>query len=147
LVDNNVFGVAPVSGVDSEYLFYLVCTLAFGEDSRATTVPSLRKDDVGLRPVPLAPAAEQRSIARALGEKFSTQYHLRSVADASRRRCVRLRQSILKWAFEGRLVDQDPNDEPASALLERIKAEREKAQATAKARKKPARKTRKKRSA
>jgi type I restriction enzyme S subunit len=40
-------------------------------------------------------------------------------------RISRLRQSILKWAFEGRLVDQDPTDEPAAALLERIQAERE----------------------
>jgi len=40
-------------------------------------------------------------------------------------RCTRLRQSILKWAFEGKLVDQDPADEPAAALLARIKAERE----------------------
>jgi type I restriction enzyme S subunit len=42
-------------------------------------------------------------------------------------RCSRLRQSILKWAFEGRLVDQHPNDEPAEALLARIRAERESA--------------------
>jgi hypothetical protein len=39
-------------------------------------------------------------------------------------RCDRFRQSILKWAFEGRLADQDPTDEPASVLLERIRAER-----------------------
>ena len=46
------------------------------------------------------------------------------------RRCARLRQSILKWAFEGKLADQDPTDEPASVLLARIKAEREAAGAT-----------------
>ena len=40
-----------------------------------------------------------------------------------------LRQSILKKAFEGKLVPQDPNDEPANVLLERIKAEKEKNQA------------------
>jgi hypothetical protein len=38
-------------------------------------------------------------------------------------RAQRLRQSILKKADEGRLVDQDPNDEPASALLERFAAQ------------------------
>jgi type I restriction enzyme S subunit len=53
-----------------------------------------------------------------------------TVADHSTARCARLRQSILKWAFEGKLGDQDPNDEPASVLLERIKAEREAAGAT-----------------
>lgn len=41
------------------------------------------------------------------------------------KRAEKLRQSILKWAFEGKLVDQDPDDEPTAVLLERIKAERE----------------------
>ena len=40
------------------------------------------------------------------------------------RRSAGLRRSVLKAAFEGRLVPQDPSDEPASVLLERIAAER-----------------------
>jgi len=42
-----------------------------------------------------------------------------------------LRQSVLKRAFEGKLVEQDPDDEPASVLLARIRSEREREQATA----------------
>ena len=44
--------------------------------------------------------------------------------DAALKRRAALRQSILKKAFTGQLVAQDPSDEPASALLERIRAER-----------------------
>jgi type I restriction enzyme S subunit len=62
-----------------------------------------------------------------LNSKFSVIDHLTQTIDQALTRAETLRQSILKKAFSGKLVPQDPNDEPASELLKRIKAEREKA--------------------
>lgn len=75
--------------------------------------------------VPLPPRAEQVRIEAAVAKSFSVSDSVRRDGDVTAIRLTRLRQSILKWAFEGRLVDQDPTDEPASQLLERIHAERE----------------------
>jgi hypothetical protein len=47
-----------------------------------------------------------------------------AAAAANLKRAERLRQAILKRAFEGKLAPQDPSDDPASALLERIRRKR-----------------------
>ena len=72
--------------------------------------------------MPLPPLSEQPRIVCEVERLFTLTEDAATLSDASLVRCQRLRQSILKWAFEGKLVDQDPNDEPASALLERIRA-------------------------
>ena len=79
--------------------------------------------------MPLPPFAEQHRIVAEVDRRLSVIQQAEAAVEANLTRADRLRQSILKQAFSGRLVPQDPNDEPASVLLERIRAEREAAQA------------------
>lgn len=80
--------------------------------------------DIRQVPVPLPPRAEQERIVVGAEQHLTAADEASVTLQACTDRLSRLRQSILKCAFEGRLVDQDPNDEPASVLLERIRAER-----------------------
>lgn len=81
--------------------------------------------DVKALPVPLPPIAEQAAIVEAVEDQLSVIDHLERDLDARLQSAQSLRQSILRHAFTGQLVPQDPNDEPASELLKRIAAERE----------------------
>jgi type I restriction enzyme S subunit len=84
--------------------------------------------------VPLPPIHEQERIVAEADRLVSVALQLADGLEVARLRAERLRQSILKWAFEGRLVDQDPNDEPATALLKRLNSRRDAAAAATKSR-------------
>ena len=77
-------------------------------------------------PVPLAPLEEQVEICRQVQYFFDAIDVIESLYKDSLQQLDQLNQSILAKAFRGQLVPQDPNDEPASVLLERIRVEREK---------------------
>lgn len=83
--------------------------------------------------VPLPPLAEQFELMRALAEQIECAFAQEKNIEKSLKQSVAQRQNILRAAFAGQLVPQDPNDEPASVLLERIRRER----ATQAATKKP----------
>ena len=78
-------------------------------------------------PVPICYPAEQAEITRILDARLTAADAMEAEINAALLRAEALRQSILKQAFAGTLVPQDPNDEPAPTLLARIKAERAKA--------------------
>ena len=74
--------------------------------------------------IPFPPLAEQNVIAQEIDRHLSVADEVEKTITVELKRAEQLRQSILKKAFSGELVPQDPNDEPASVLLERIKAEK-----------------------
>jgi type I restriction enzyme, S subunit len=88
---------------------------------------------------PLPPLHEQRVIAEKIEQRLSVLKRVEVTIEACFKRTVHLRQSILKRAFEGKLVPQDPTDEPASELPARIKAERERSGYAKRRKKNPAR--------
>ncbi len=91
--------------------------------------------------LPLCALAEQQKIVCLLEERFAAIEQQERGIDSALKQAETLRQAILKKAFSGQLVAQDPHDEPASVLLDRIKAEREKATKNNHAKKTKKRKT------
>ena len=72
-------------------------------------------------PIPLPPAEEQFEIAAEVERRLSIVGEIQAQVEANLQRAGRLRQSILKRAFDGKLVPQDARDEPAALLLERLR--------------------------
>lgn len=74
--------------------------------------------------IPLPPLEEQKEIVSSLQAQTNEIVEQLKNVDTSLKQSTAQRQNILRAAFSGQLVPQDPSDEPASVLLERIRAER-----------------------
>ena len=127
----NFVQIVANSGVSREFLAGRIRTTA-GQSG-------ISGSDLKSMPLPLPPLAEQRRIVAEVERRLSVSQQAEAAVEANLTRAERLRQSILKQAFSGKLVPQDPDDEPASLLLERIRAEREAAEAAARSNRKPGR--------
>ena len=125
------------------YLYYHLLsdarTGALGRAARGVGIHHLGAQRTESWMVALPPLAEQHRIVTEVERRLSVIHQADATVEANLTRAERLRQSILKQAFSGKLVPQDPNDESASELLKRIRAEREASEAASKSQRKPRR--------
>ena len=122
-------GFCVLRGDDSiitKLIFYLVQTIQFESYlnplQRGTSYPAVRNNDILNYTFLLPPLDEQEQIVSQIEQGFSLIENTTQNIESSLQNLQTMKMSVLKQAFEGKLVPQDPNDEPASVLLERIKS-------------------------
>lgn len=110
------------------FLKYLLNSHIFVNHAMAhatgSDLPHISSNDIALTPVPIPPLEEQKEIVRRIEERFKAIEAIEQNYQKAIQLLDRLDQATLAKAFRGQLVPQDPNDEPASVLLERIRAQR-----------------------
>lgn len=122
-INQNIAGVVPVASIlDSKYLWFWfrkeyenTRTKGNGSGPKALNCERVRELDINLPPL-----VEQAEIVRRVEALFNLADRIEACSIAARTHAQRLSPLVLAKAFRGELVQQDPQDEPASVLLERI---------------------------
>lgn len=129
VLSHTVFIVRAKKGVLSDYLLWFLRSESVVEwllmtMNSNTGVPTLGKAVFEKLPVKLPSVDEQAEIVRRVESLFAMADTVERQYQAAKARLDKLTQAILAKAFRGELVPQDPDDEPASVLLQRINAEK-----------------------
>ena len=101
----------------SKYYFY-------NHFQQTTGMASINQTQIKKLPIPFCSTNEQKYIVSKIESIFGNIDSIEKQVNDAIRSLNTLKQSVLKLAFEGKLVPQDPNDEPASVLLEKIKLQK-----------------------
>ena len=129
IVKADCIRLRPDDGVDASYVMWALNSRPVKAQA-ATRIKGIGRPRLGLGgirelEIPLPPLEDQRRIVAEVEEQLSVIDAMRASIERVQRRSRALRAAILERAFRGELVPQDPADEPAEALLARIRAGRE----------------------
>jgi len=126
-LNQDMKSVTPNESILPKYFFFSI--LALRKDIRntcskhGTTVQSIEIPKLMQYEIPIPPVNEQKEIILQLEQGFSLIEISENITNSMLLTLKIFRSSLIKHAFEGKLVPQDPNDEPASVLLKRIKSQ------------------------
>ena len=129
-IARQIMGIRPYNGADTDYVKLVLETLVERLKAAAKSmIPGIARDDVLFSLIPLPPLSEQHRIVSKIEELLpyierygKAEEHLTTLNTTFPEA---LKKSILQEAVQGKLVPQNPYDEPASVLLERIRAEKQ----------------------
>lgn len=118
--------------IDNRYLFYFLMSqrTAFAKKAEGGAQPNISKEKIVKTAFPIPPLNEQHRIVKQIDialqkiEGYTDFY--KNLEKLNKEFPEKLRKSILQYAMQGKLVPQDPNDEPVEVLLEKIRAEKQK---------------------
>jgi type I restriction enzyme S subunit len=128
LLVQRVANPRPSRFVQNDYLAIILRSSFFREQieghATGSDLPHISGNDILTTPCPLPPLEIQQRIVDRVRQVIARVDRLEVEAARARAMLDRLEATFLTEAFKGELVPQDPNDEPASVLLERIRAQR-----------------------
>ena len=120
----------PIDGIktDNNYLYYVfLSSFFFGQiekEMHGVNLPRVSPKKLSALIIPLPPLSEQSRIAAKIAQLFALLRKVESSTQQYAKLQTLLKSKVLDLAMRGKLVKQDPNDEPASELLKKIKAEK-----------------------
>ena len=124
VTDNALIVSYPSTLFDINFVYWLLLGTNLRENTSSSAQPVISGEKIYPLNLSIPPLTEQVEIVRRIEQLFAFADQLEAKVATAQARIDRLTQSILAKAFRGELVPQDPNDEPASLLLERIQAQR-----------------------
>ena len=125
LVDTNTMAIIVPYELNIYYTKYWFDSIDLGKLVSGTSVPQINNKDINPLIIPLPPLEEQKRIVAKVDELFELIDKLDSSKQELLENISNTRNKVLRLAIQGKLVEQGEDDEPASVLLERIKAEKE----------------------